>query len=395
MGFLARILLKIAVVVLPLAILAAGGYYFYKTFGTIKKLESEVNQLKEKTGQLDQNLPEFLYSDHLAYMNAQSLEFQLADLQAGSGAQQNVDAIYTIYSDFTRKLSRNNGVKLDTKTQQEAVAKWPQMLLDKDLVNLQTQMTEANTSLDKSYQGYLATLPPPQITSAEGYSYQTVKTEKGTHGVYLIKVPLSSVTVKTVAAISSDCGNNCATKSLAEYVKENNGYAGMNGSYICPPDYASCAGKTNTFDYAFFASNHDKWLNKKALTWFKTGMFTFSGHSSSFYKKTSEYGGGGVDAAISNYPSLLKNGEIVLNDSELTAYQRLKGMKGAIGVGGENLYLALISNATMEEAAYVMKTLGAKHALNLDGGGTSAMYINGGYVVGPGRALPNAIVLVK
>jgi exopolysaccharide biosynthesis protein len=256
-------------------------------------------------------------------------------------------------------------------------------------------MTEANTAMDKSYQTYLATLPPPQTTSAEGYSYQTVKTDKGTFGVYLIKVPLSSVRVKTVAAISSDCKNNCDTKSLAQYVQENNGFAGMNGSYICPPDYSSCAGKTNSFDYAFFASNHDKWLNKKALTWFKTGMFTFSGNSYSFYKKTSEYGGGGVDAAISNYPSLLKNGEIVVNDSELTAYQRLKGMKGAIGVGGENLYLALMSNVTMEEAAYVMKALGVKHALNLDGGGTSAMYINGKYVVGPGRSLPNAIVLVK
>ena len=34
-------------------------------------------------------------------------------------------------------------------------------------------------------------------------------------------------------------------------------------------------------------------------------------------------------------------------------------------------------------------------ALNLDGGGTSAMYIGGAYRVGPGRLLPNAIVLTK
>jgi len=33
--------------------------------------------------------------------------------------------------------------------------------------------------------------------------------------------------------------------------------------------------------------------------------------------------------------------------------------------------------------------------LNLDGGGTAAMYINGGYVVGPGRPLANAVVLVR
>jgi len=43
----------------------------------------------------------------------------------------------------------------------------------------------------------------------------------------------------------------------------------------------------------------------------------------------------------------------------------------------------------------VMAALGAKDALNLDGGGTAAMYIGGAYTVGPGRLLPNAIVLTK
>jgi exopolysaccharide biosynthesis protein len=42
-----------------------------------------------------------------------------------------------------------------------------------------------------------------------------------------------------------------------------------------------------------------------------------------------------------------------------------------------------------------MKALGAQHSLNLDGGGTAAMYINGGYVIGPGRGVANAILLVK
>jgi len=43
----------------------------------------------------------------------------------------------------------------------------------------------------------------------------------------------------------------------------------------------------------------------------------------------------------------------------------------------------------------VLQALGARDALNLDGGGTSAMFIGGGYTVGPGRLLPNAIVLTK
>ncbi|OQX51317.1 hypothetical protein B5M47_01265 [candidate division CPR3 bacterium 4484_211] len=49
----------------------------------------------------------------------------------------------------------------------------------------------------------------------------------------------------------------------------------------------------------------------------------------------------------------------------------------------------------MEDAAEVMQKLGAANALNLDGGGSSAMYYNGSYKVGPGRNLPNAVVLQK
>jgi exopolysaccharide biosynthesis protein len=47
------------------------------------------------------------------------------------------------------------------------------------------------------------------------------------------------------------------------------------------------------------------------------------------------------------------------------------------------------------DTAYVLQALGARDALNLDGGGTAAMWIGGGYKVGPGRLLPNAIVLTK
>jgi exopolysaccharide biosynthesis protein len=47
------------------------------------------------------------------------------------------------------------------------------------------------------------------------------------------------------------------------------------------------------------------------------------------------------------------------------------------------------------ESAYVLQALGARDAINLDGGGTSAMYLGGSYRVGPGRLLPNAIVLTK
>ena len=191
-----------------------------------------------------------------------------------------------------------------------------------------------------------------------------------------------------MAANDDTCTSNCKTKTLAEFVSENGGYAGMNGSYFCPPDYSSCSDRINSFDFAFYNSKSGEWMNKDALSWFETGMVAFNNKSPKFYKKTSEYGGGSVTAAISNYPSLVKDGNIVVDSGDLTSYQKdVKGTRGAIGLGGENLYLALIYNATVVDAAHVMQALGAKHALNLDGGGSSAMYVNGSYVVGPGRVI--------
>ena len=62
---------------------------------------------------------------------------------------------------------------------------------------------------------------------------------------------------------------------------------------------------------------------------------------------------------------------------------------------GTYIYLVVVTNATVTDTAYVMQALGARDALNLDGGGTAALWIGGGYKVGPGRLLPNAIVLTK
>ena len=59
-----------------------------------------------------------------------------------------------------------------------------------------------------------------------------------------------------------------------------------------------------------------------------------------------------------------------------------RGTKGAIGVDGTYVYLAIVTSATVTESAYVLQALGARDALNLDGGGTSALYSP----VGTGRS---------
>jgi exopolysaccharide biosynthesis protein len=75
--------------------------------------------------------------------------------------------------------------------------------------------------------------------------------------------------------------------------------------------------------------------------------------------------------------------------------QARRGTRGVIAFDSTYLYLAVIGSATVPEIATVMRALGARDAMNLDGGGSVAMWIGGGYVVGPGRLLPNAILLMK
>ncbi len=371
---------------------------------SVRTSNAQLTDLQEKQNSLNANFSEELFDDHLELIEKKQAEFKLAvmekDLEELKATKEgtflfNVDAIYDLYTSYKSKVTRNGGAKLDTKQSVDNVEGWGALLIDQRFDELTALITSENKNLDASYQKYLASLPPPATASGGGYSYITVNTEKGNFGMYLIKMPKSSVKVKTIAAIEDDCKDNCATKSMAQYVSENNAIAGVVGAYACPPDYPQCAGKVNSFDFAFYDSNDKEWFNEDALSWFETAMMTFNGNSTKFYEDTSDYDGDGVTGAVSNFPALLEDGNVVVDSGDIDSYQSVKGLRGAIGTDDKNIYLAYISNASVIDAAYAMRAAGAKDSLNLDGGGTAAMYVNGKYVVGPGRSVSNAILLVK
>ncbi|MNJ60560.1 hypothetical protein D3C77_563010 [compost metagenome] len=54
--------------------------------------------------------------------------------------------------------------------------------------------------------------------------------------------------------------------------------------------------------------------------------------------------------------------------------------------------IATVSGATMKQWADIMKALGAKQAMNLDGGASSAMYGGGKMLTPAGRLLSNTLV---
>ena len=240
---------------------------------------------------------------------------------------------------------------------------------------------------------------PPAVATNTGYSLLSVPTALGTFAVHLIKERLADVSVRTVAANTVVCRKDCPVKPLADYVAENRAYAGMNGTYLCPPDYADCAGKVNSYEYAVYDSNLRTWLNLPSLATSQTGLVTFTGSTPTFYRRSSVYARerlslAPITAGMSMYPLLLENGSVVNSEAEQSDAQKLRSMKGSIGVDDSYVYLALVANASVTESAHVLRALGVRDALNLDGGGTSAMWL-GSYKVGPGRLLPNAVLLTR
>ena len=93
--------------------------------------------------------------------------------------------------------------------------------------------------------------PVPKTTNNTppdaGYSYQNISVDGQTFSASIIAADLNSTKIIVDTASDSDCSNNCPALSLAEYVSRNGAYAGINGSFFCPAEYPSCAGKTNTF----------------------------------------------------------------------------------------------------------------------------------------------------
>ncbi|MFA5031023.1 MAG: FG-GAP and VCBS repeat-containing protein, partial [Patescibacteria group bacterium] len=93
--------------------------------------------------------------------------------------------------------------------------------------------------------------------SNSSWEQKTVSTSDGSFSVRLVKVKLTNTNLKirSLTGSSKDCyGVPCVTRSLASYVTQVNGFAGINGSYFCPGDYASCAGQAGSFYWLWYNS---------------------------------------------------------------------------------------------------------------------------------------------
>src|SRR3990167_6278414 len=129
------------------------------------------------------------------------------------------------------------------------------------------------------YQAFAKEAPSPTPTPKP-----KVATSTTSGGNYTVATfDLGATTVVTDSANDNDCGNDCPTKSLATYIAENGGRAGINGTYFCPPDYSSCGGKVNSFDFSVWNNRQKKWINANSLFWNGRGMMVFRPGSAQFF----------------------------------------------------------------------------------------------------------------
>lgn len=231
-----------------------------------------------------------------------------------------------------------------------------------------------------------------------GYSTINAATEKGNFSASVLSLDLNSARMITDTGNDSDCGSGCIALPLQDYVNRNAGFAGVNGTYFCPaePAYAYC-GAGNNYDFPVWNTRLGHWINGGNLFWNDRAIFYFDG-SGAHYLQTASSFSGSLSAGVVNYPGLVNDGQVQIDDNQSGLSDKQKAVGTKVGIGlrdPKNVMIVIGHNVNMQQFAYVFKALGAKGALNLDVGGSTALYYNGRYLAGPGRNIPNAIIFAR
>jgi hypothetical protein len=268
--------------------------------------------------------------------------------------------------------------------------------------NLETPTPQPTfTPLSTAIATIVPTIKPTQAPVSgppgSGLSTINVATEKGNFTATVLSLDLGSTRVITDTGNDSDCQTSCNVFNLQTYVSRNGGFAGVNGTYFCPITYPDCSAKTNSYDFSVYNTRLNHWINHGMLSWNSRAMVYFDGGGAHYLQNANSFSGG-LNAGLTNFPGLIDNGNVQIDDNQsgLDPKQVAVGTKVGIGVRGTNNIMVVVAlNVNMQQFAYVFKSLGASGALNLDTGGSTALYYGGHYVYGPGRDIPNAIIFAS
>ena len=261
------------------------------------------------------------------------------------------------------------------------------------LVALQKNIDKKNSEIAAAFV-IPANVPANNTPPGAGYSRQSVNSEVGSFLVDIVAADLNSTRVVVDTASDGSCGNDCPVDALGNFAARSGAFAGINGPYFCPASYPGCAGKTNSFDTLLMNKNKT-YFNSDNNVYSTVPAVIFSGSSGRFVGQSLEWGRDtGVDSVIASQPMLLSGGNVIYGgDDEVKRVG--KGSRSFIGTKGSTAYIGVVHNANVAEVARVLKAMGLEYALNLDSGGSTALWSGGRYIVGPGRSTPFGILFVN
>lgn len=318
--------------------------------------------------------------------------------------EEEIKNIQKTYDEAVKSYEDLIDLRVDINKNQKIYSKFSQILafLSKgnyasasaNLLILEEEINSLRATLASKSAAAVLEVKKSNETPVSGYSRQGVEVDGETFVIDILAASLDSTKVIVETASESDCVNNCPVSTLADFVSRGGGFAGINGPYFCPAEYPSCSGKTNSFDTLLMNKNK-YYFNSSNNVYSSVPALIFGGNSARLVEKSSDWGRDtGVDSVIASQPLLLSGGEIRYGDDN-DAKRTQKGSRSFIAYKGNLVYIGVVRNATVAEVAKVLKTLGIEGALNLDSGGSTAFWVNGKYVAGPGRQTPFGIVLVK
>lgn len=383
-------------IIIILALTLAAGFYFFNS--KVVSLQTTIQSLMQDK---DKNLIELekIGKDLEELQNQDQVKVNKELKKEVGNIQKTYNQAVSVYEDLVDLKEGNIDAKITNDLDK---------LFTETLVLLsKTNYSEASSKLAdltnkiKEEQGKIAAtftipqnVPQNNAPPGSGYSRQSVSVEGlGSYLVSIVAADLGSTKVIVDTASDSDCGNNCPVLPLATYVSRNGAFAGINGTYFCPATYPSCAGKTNSFD--LLVMNHKKtYFNSGNNVYSNNPAVIFGGSYIRFVGQTSQWGRDtGIDSMLSNFPMLVQGGNIAFGGDD-DPKKGSKGGRSFVANKGNTVYIGVVHSATVAEAARVLKTMAMENALNLDDGGSTALW-SGSYKLGPGRDLPNVILFVR
>lgn len=384
---------------LLLTISSASAYIIFTQKSSIQKQISQFTKIINSLNQNNKNLSDQLSEKSKAYEELESQD-QLKINKALKLELGNIKSTYSLsisaYENLiVLKESGGKYPKLDNLYTDAIV-----FLTKENYSSASAKLKELNVKIEEEKKKIEAAFQiPATVTSSNnppnsGLAKQKVTTDTGDFMVTIISANLDNTKVIVDTISESDCFNNCPTASLTTYVSRSGAYAGINGAYYCPYTYPQCAGKTNSFDLLIMNKNK-YYFNSSNNVYSTNPAVIFGGNYIRFVERAQDWGRDtGVDSVISNFPLLVYNNEIKFfgnNDAKMTG----RGMRGFIANKGKNVYIGFVHNATIGESAKALKAIGMENAMNLDAGGSAALWYNGSYKIGPGRELTNVILFIK